>query len=67
MCIRDSGGSFRIYLSEESVGKNEANNSLNESLREELLNTKGKMCIRDSIKNSKTCPILAGFCDTISV
>ena len=67
-----NGGSFRIYLSEESVGKNETNNPLNESLKEELLNTKGIQKIiplRDwvgmchySINGNAT----EGMCDIIS-
>ena len=68
-----NGGSFRIYLSEESVGKNEANNSLNESLREELLNTKGIQKIiplRDSVgmcHYSINGNATEGMCDIISV
>ena len=68
-----NGGSFRIYLSEESVGKNEANNSLNESLREELLNTKGIQKIiplRDSVgmcHYSINGNVTEGMCDIISV
>ena len=67
-----NGGSFRIYLSEESVGKNEANNSLNESLREELLNTKGIQKIiplRDSVgmcHYSINGNVTEGMCDIIS-
>ena len=67
-----NGGSFRIYLSEESVGKNEANNSLNESLREELLNTKGIQKIiplRDSVgmcHYSINGNATEGMCDIIS-
>ena len=67
-----NGGSFRIYLSEESVGKNEANNSLNESLREELLNTKGIQKIiplRDSVgmcHYSINRNVTEGMCDIIS-
>ena len=67
-----NGGSFRIYLSEESVGKNEANNSLNESLREELLNTKGTQKIiplRDSVgmcHYSINGNVTEGMCDIIS-
>ena len=67
-----NGGSFRIYLSEESVGKNEANNSLNESLREELLNTKGIQKIiplRDSVgmcHYSINGDVTEGMCDIIS-
>ena len=67
-----NGGSFRIYLSEESVGKNEANNSLNESLREELLNTKGILKIiplRDSVgmcHYSINGNVTEGMCDIIS-
>ncbi len=68
-----NGGSFRIYLSEESVGKNEANNPLNESLREELLNTKGIQKIiplRDSVgmcHYSINGNATEGMCDIISV
>ena len=68
-----NGGSFRIYLSEESVGKNEANNSLTESLREELLNTKGIQKIiplRDSVgmcHYSINGNATEGMCDIISV
>jgi len=68
-----NGGSFRIYLSEESVGKNEANNSLNESLGEELLNTKGIQKIiplRDSVgmcHYSINGNATEGMCDIISV
>ena len=68
-----NGGSFRIYLSEESVGKNEANNSLNESLGEELLNTKGIQKIiplRDSVgmcHYSIDGNATEGMCDIISV
>ena len=67
-----NGGSFRIYLSEESVGKNEANNSLNESLGEELLNTKGIQKIiplRDSVgmcHYSIDGNATEGMCDIIS-
>ena len=67
-----NGGSFRIYLSEESVGKNEANSSLNESLREELLNTKGIQKIiplRDSVgmcHYSINGNVTEGMCDIIS-
>ena len=67
-----NGGSFRIYLSEESVGKNEANNSLNESLGEELLNTKGIQKIiplRDSVgmcHYSINGNVTEGMCDIIS-
>ena len=67
-----NGGSFRIYLSEESVGKNEANNSLNESLKEELLNTKGIQKIiplRDSVgmcHYSINGNVTEGMCDIIS-
>jgi len=67
-----NGESFRIYLSEESVGKNEANNSLNESLREELLNTKGIQKIiplRDSVgmcHYSINGNVTEGMCDIIS-
>ena len=67
-----NGGSLRIYLSEESVGKNEANNSLNESLREELLNTKGIQKIiplRDSVgmcHYSINGNVTEGMCDIIS-
>ena len=67
-----NGGSFRIYLSEESVGKNEANNSLNESLREELLNTKGIQKIiplRGSVgmcHYSINGNVTEGMCDIIS-
>ena len=67
-----NGGSFRIYLSEESVGKNEANNSLNESLREELLNTKGIQKIiplRDSVGMCHyyiNGNVTEGMCDIIS-
>ena len=67
-----NGGSFRVYLSEESVGKNEANNSLNESLREELLNTKGIQKIiplRDSVgmcHYSINGNVTEGMCDIIS-
>ena len=67
-----NGGSFRIYLSKESVGKNEANNSLNESLREELLNTKGIQKIiplRDSVgmcHYSINGNVTEGMCDIIS-
>ena len=67
-----NGGSFRIYLSEESVGKNEANNSLNESLREELLNTKGIhkiIPLRDSVgmcHYSINGNVTEGMCDIIS-
>ena len=67
-----NGGSFRIYLSEESVGKNEANNPLNESLREELLNTKGIQKIiplRDSVgmcHYSINGNVTEGMCDIIS-
>ena len=68
-----NGGSFRIYLSEESVGKNEINNPLNESLREELLNTKGIQKIiplRDSVgmcHYSINGNATEGMCDIISV
>ena len=68
-----NGGSFRIYLSEESVGKNEINNPLNESLREELLNTKGIQKIiplRDSVRMchySINGNATEGMCDIISV
>ena len=68
-----NGGSFRIYLSEESVGKNETNNPLNESLREELLNTKGIQKIiplRDSVgmcHYSINGNATEGMCDIISV
>ena len=68
-----NGGSFRIYLSEESVGKNEINNPLNESLREELLNTKGIQKIiplRDSVgmcHYSINGNVTEGMCDIISV
>lgn len=68
-----NGGSFRIYLSEESVGKNEINNPLNESLREELLNTKGIqkiMPLRDSVgmcHYSINGNATEGMCDIISV
>ena len=68
-----NGGSFRIYLSEESVGKNEINNPLNESLREELLNTKGIQKIiplRDSVgmcHYSVNANATEGMCDIISV
>lgn len=67
-----NGGSFRIYLSEESVGKNETNNPLNESLREELLNTKGIQKIiplRDSVgmcHYSINGNATEGMCDIIS-
>ena len=67
-----NGGSFRIYLSEESVGKNEINNPLNESLREELLNTKGIQKIiplRDSVgmcHYSINGNATEGMCDIIS-
>ena len=67
-----NGGSFRIYLSEESVGKNETNNPLNESLREELLNTKGIQKIiplRDSVgmcHYSINGNVTEGMCDIIS-
>ena len=67
-----NGGSFRIYLSEESVGKNEINNPLNESLREELLNTKGIQKIiplRDSVgmcHYSINGNVTEGMCDIIS-
>ena len=67
------GGSFRIYLSEESVGKNETNNPLNESLKEELLNTKGIQKIiplRDSVgmcHYSINGNATEGMCDIISV
>ena len=67
-----NGGSFRIYLSEESVGKNEMNNPLNESLREELLNTKGIQKIiplRDSVgmcHYSINGNATEGMCDIIS-
>ena len=67
-----NGGSFRIYLSEESVGKNETNNPLNESLREELLNTKGIQKIiplRDSVgmcHYSINGDVTEGMCDIIS-
>ena len=68
-----NGGSFRIYLSEESVGKNETNNPLNESLKEELLNTKGIQKIiplRDSVgmcHYSINGNATEGMCDIISV
>ena len=68
-----NGGSFRIYLSEESVGKNEINNPLNESLREELLNTKGIQKIiplRDSVGMCHYAingNATEGMCDIISV
>ena len=68
-----NGGSFRIYLSEESVGKNETNNPLNESLKEELLNTKGIQKIiplRDSVgmcHYSINGNVTEGMCDIISV
>ena len=68
-----NGGSFRIYLSEESVGKNEINNPLNESLKEELLNTKGIQKIiplRDSVgmcHYSINGNATEGMCDIISV
>ena len=68
-----NGGSFRIYLSEESVGKNETNNPLNESLKEELLNTKGIQKIiplRDSVgmcHYSIDGNATEGMCDIISV
>ena len=68
-----NGGSFRIYLSEESVGKNETNNPLNESLGEELLNTKGIQKIiplRDSVgmcHYSINGNATEGMCDIISV
>ena len=67
-----NGGSFRIYLSEESVGKNETNNPLNESLKEELLNTKGIQKIiplRDSVgmcHYSINGNATEGMCDIIS-
>ena len=67
-----NGGSFRIYLSEESVGKNETNNPLNESLKEELLNTKGIQKIiplRDSVgmcHYSIDGNATEGMCDIIS-
>ena len=67
-----NGGSFRIYLSEESVGKNETNNPLNESLKEELLNTKGIQKIiplRDSVgmcHYSINGNVTEGMCDIIS-
>ena len=65
-------GSFRIYLSEESVGKNEANNPLNESLKDDLLNTKGIQKIvplRDSVgmcHYSINGNATEGMCDIIS-
>ena len=68
-----NGGSFRIYLSEESVGKNETNNPLNESLKEKLLNTKGIQKIiplRDSVgmcHYSINGNATEGMCDIISV
>ena len=68
-----NGGSFRIYLSEESVGKNETNNPLNESLKEELLNTKGIQKIiplRDSVgmcHYSINGNATEGMCDIILV
>ena len=68
-----NGGSFRIYLSEESVGKNETNNPLNESLKEELLNTKGIQKIiplRDSVgmcHYSINGNATEGMCDINSV
>ena len=68
-----NGGSFRIYLSEESVGKNETDNPLNESLKEELLNTKGIQKIiplRDSVgmcHYSINGNATEGMCDIISV
>ena len=68
-----NGGSFRIYLSEESVGKNETNKPLNESLKEELLNTKGIQKIiplRDSVgmcHYSINGNATEGMCDIISV
>ena len=68
-----NGGSFRMYLSEESVGKNETNNPLNESLKEELLNTKGIQKIiplRDSVgmcHYSINGNATEGMCDIISV
>ncbi len=68
-----NGGSFRIYLSEESVGKNETNNPLNESLKEELLNTKGIQKIiplRDSVgmcHYSINGNATEGMCDIISI
>ena len=68
-----NGGSFRIDLSEESVGKNETNNPLNESLKEELLNTKGIQKIiplRDSVgmcHYSINGNATEGMCDIISV
>ena len=67
-----NGGSFRIYLSEESVGKNETDNPLNESLKEELLNTKGIQKIiplRDSVgmcHYSINGNVTEGMCDIIS-
>ena len=67
-----NGGSFRIYLSEESVGKNETDNPLNESLKEELLNTKGIQKIiplRDSVgmcHYSINGNATEGMCDIIS-
>ena len=67
-----NGGSFRIYLSEESVGKNETNNPLNESLKEKLLNTKGIQKIiplRDSVgmcHYSINGNVTEGMCDIIS-